>query len=66
MPKKIPTCTEGCGGEKVFSWMSLMVYGYLGIYRQKIRSGGSRGEGGHKAGGPRKIIAKVLFRLDSV
>ena len=29
------TGTEGCGGGKVFQWMPLLVWGYMGIYRQK-------------------------------
>ena len=31
------TGTVACGGGKVFWWMALMVWEYLGIYRAKIR-----------------------------
>ena len=34
------TGTEGCGGGKVFSWLFLFVWGYMGIYRQKKQVGG--------------------------
>ena len=38
-PEKAPrwdlTGTEGCGGGIRFSWMLLMVWGYVGIYRRK-------------------------------
>ena len=27
--------TEGCDGGKLFSWMPLVVWGYMGIYRRK-------------------------------
>src|SRR5215216_5236048 len=44
MPKKAPrwdlTSTEGCGGGKVVSWLSLMFLGYLRIYRRKKYIGG--------------------------
>ena len=33
--------TEGCGGEIRFSWMPLMVWGYVGIYRRKKYVGGA-------------------------
>ena len=29
------TGTEGCGGGIRFSWMLLLVWGYVGIYRRK-------------------------------
>ena len=29
------TGTEGCGGGIGFSWMLLLVWGYVGIYRRK-------------------------------
>ena len=29
------TGTEGCGGRKVFSWMFIVFWGYMGIYRRK-------------------------------
>ena len=29
------TGIEGCGDGKVFSWMPLLVWGYMGIYRRK-------------------------------
>ncbi len=39
VPEKVPrwdlTGTEGCDGGKVFSWMLLLVWGYMGIYRCK-------------------------------
>ena len=44
-PKKAPiwdlTGTEGCGGGKVVSWLSLMFLGYKSIYRRKKYVGGS-------------------------
>ena len=44
VPEKAPrwdlTRTEACGGGKVFWWMPLMVWEYLGIYSAKIRVGG--------------------------
>ena len=97
-PEKAPrwdlTGTEGCGGGKVVSWLSLMFLGYKSIYRRKKYIGGapwgprvwgrayplgapsclvaaSRSSRLQLqvfwlAFGPRKIIAKVSFRLDSV
>ena len=39
VPEKVPRWdlmgTEGRGGGKVFSWMPLVVWGYMGIYRRK-------------------------------
>ena len=39
MPEKVPrwdlTGIEGCGSGKVFSWMPLVVQGYMGTYRRK-------------------------------
>ena len=39
MPEKAPRWdlkgTEGCGGGKVFLWMLLVVWGYMGISRRK-------------------------------
>ena len=57
MPKKAPrwdlTGIEGCGGGKVFSWILLVVWEYLGIYiGQRIRSGESRGEGTRQGARP--------------
>ena len=50
MPEKAPrwdlTVTEGCGGGKVFSWMPLVVWEYIG---ERIRSRGARGA--HKGEG---------------
>ena len=43
------TGTEASGGGKVFSWLSLVLGEYLGIYRSKNRVGGPAG--GHKPGG---------------
>ena len=44
-PEKAPrwglTGTEGCGGGIRFSWMLLLVWGYVGIYRRKKYVGGS-------------------------
>ena len=44
LPEKVPrwdlTGTEACGGGKVFSWLSLMVWEYLRIYRIKKEVGG--------------------------
>ena len=44
VPEKAPrwnlTGTEGCGGGTRFSWMLLMVWGYVGIYRRKKYVGG--------------------------
>ena len=45
MPEKAPrwdlTGTEGCGGGIRFSWMLLLVWGYVGIYRRKKYVGGA-------------------------
>ena len=35
------TGTEGCGGGKVVSWLSLMFLGYKSIYRRKKYVGGA-------------------------
>ena len=44
-PEKVPrwdlTGTEGCGGGKVDSWLSLMFLGYKSIYRRKKYVGGA-------------------------
>ena len=44
-PEKAPrwdlTGTEGCGGGIRFSWIPLMVWGYVGIYRRKEYVGGA-------------------------
>ena len=53
-PEKAPrwdlTGTEGCGGGKVFSWMPLLVWGYVWEYiGAEISSGSARGA--HKGGG---------------
>ena len=44
-PEKAPrldlTGTEGCGGGKVVSWLSLMFLGYKSIYRRKKYVGGA-------------------------
>ena len=44
-PEKAPrwdlTGTEGCGGGKVASWLSLMFLGYQSIYRRKRYMGGA-------------------------
>ena len=44
MPKKAPrwdlTYTKGCSGGKVFPWMPLVVWEYIGA---RIRSGGHEG-----------------------
>ena len=44
VPEKAPrwdlTGIEACGSGKVFWWMPLMVWEYLGIYSAKIRVGG--------------------------
>ena len=49
VPRWDLTGTEGCGGGKVFPWMPLVVWGYLGIYRQKNQvrrvKGGPQGWG---------------------
>ena len=41
LPEKAPrwdlTGTEASGGRKVFSWLSLVLGGYLGIYRRRNR-----------------------------
>ena len=46
-PEKAPrwdlTGTEGCGGGVRFSWMLLLVWGYVGIYRRKEYVGGATG-----------------------
>ena len=49
-PEKAPrwdlTGTEGCDGGIRFSWIPLMVWGYVGIYRRKKCVGGHlRGPG---------------------
>ena len=53
VPEKVPrwdlTGTEGCGSGKVFSWMDLVVRGYLGIYIQPKELG----QEGH--GGPTRV-----------
>ena len=45
LPEKAPrwdlTGTEGCGGGKVVSWLSLMFLGYKSIYRRKKYVGGA-------------------------
>ena len=38
-PKMDLTGIEACGGGKIFWWMPLMVWEYLGIYSAKIRVG---------------------------
>ena len=44
-PEKAPrwdlTGTEGCGGGIRFSWVLLLVWGYIGIYRRKDYVGGA-------------------------
>ena len=44
VPEKAPrwdlTGIEDCGGRKVFWWMPLLVWEYLGIYSARIRVGG--------------------------
>ena len=44
-PEKAPrwdlTATEGCGGEKVVSWLPLINLGYKSIYRRKKYVGGA-------------------------
>ena len=59
MPEKAPrwdlTGTEGCGGGKVFLWLPLLVWEYIG---EETRSG--RARGAHKGGGtpypPRRAL----------
>jgi hypothetical protein len=45
VPEKAPRWdlmgTEACGGEKVFWWMLLVLWEYLGIYRPRIRIRGA-------------------------
>ena len=40
-PKMGSQGTEGCGGGKVVSWLSLMFLGYKSIYRRKKYVGGA-------------------------
>ena len=40
-PKMGSHSTEGCGGGIRFSWMLLLVWGYVGIYRMKKYVGGA-------------------------
>ena len=66
VPEKVPrwdlTGTEGCGGGKVFLWMRLVVWGYLGIYiGERIRSGGARGA--HKGGGAPSVLVAASWLL---
>ena len=68
VPKKAPRWdlmgTEGYDGGKVFWWTLLVVWEYLRIYRAEREVGGLQVP--WMSSGPRKIIANVLFRLDSV
>src|SRR4051794_23950231 len=71
-PEKAPrwdlTGTEGCGGGIRFSWMPLMVWGYVGIYRRKKYVGGAtwaprgwgRAQGGRRAPLPRALLIAFL------
>ena len=65
VPEKVPrwdlTGTEGCGGGKVFLWLPLVVWGYMGIIGERIRPGGSRGA--HKGGGAPFILVAALWLL---
>ena len=76
-PEKAPrwdlTGTEGCGGGIRYSWMPLMVWGYVGIYRRKKQVGGAargpRGwghaQGGRRASLPRGLLASFLTSTPS-
>ena len=63
-PEKAPswdvTGTEGCGGGIRFSWMLLLVWGYVGIYRRKEYVGGAlrgpRGRGRALGGAPCTLV----------
>ena len=67
------TGTEGCGGGIKFSWMPLLVWGYVGIYRRKEYIGGGprgpRGRGARPGGralhprGPLVAPLTDFFRL---
>ena len=63
------TGTEGCGGGIGFSWMLLLVWGYVGIYRRKKyvrgatwapREGRARPHGGGGAPLPRALLVDIL------
>ena len=65
-PEKAPrwdlTGTEGCGGGKEVSWLSLMFLGYKSIYRRKKYVGGApwgpRGRGrAYPLGAPSCLVA---------
>ena len=72
-PEKAPrwdlTGTEGCGGGIRFSWMPLMVWGYVGIYRRKKDVGGAtwapRGWGARlgEVGAPPYLVLSSLIAL---
>ena len=40
-PRWVLMGTEGCGGGIRFSWMLMLVWGYVGIYRRKKYVGGA-------------------------
>ena len=69
MPEKAPrwdlTGTEGCGGGIRFSWMPLLVWGYVDIYRRKKYVGGAsrgpRGRGRALGGTPYPRDPLVAF-----
>ena len=67
------TGTEGCGGGIRFSWIPLMVWGYVGIYRRKKYVGGAtwapRGwrarPGGQARPLPRALLVDFLTQTPS-
>ena len=56
--------TEACGGGKVFSWLSLLVWGFQGIYRRKRQGKGGTGPtsllGAPPWGAPRGLVASSV------
>ena len=63
-PEKAPRWdlmgTEGCGGGIRFSWMLLLVWGYVDIYRKKEGTGGQtwgpQGRGAPCRGAPPTLV----------
>ena len=66
--------TEGCDGGKLFSWLSLLVLGYMRIYRRRNQVGGvTRGPqgwgacpGGRRVSLPRGRLAASLTSTPSL
>ena len=66
-PEKDPrwdlTGTEGCGGGIRFLAPSLIVWGYIGIYRRKEYVGGATG--GHEGGGRAQGVGAPPYLMPS-